>query len=39
VPDLQILIDGIGRGLSELDGEPASAGPASAAPGTKKKQS
>lgn len=39
VPDLQILIDGIGRGLSELDGEPASAGPASAAPGTTKKQS
>jgi diacylglycerol O-acyltransferase len=39
VPDLQILIDGIGRGLSELDGAPASAGPAGAAPGTRKKPS
>lgn len=39
VPDLQVLVDGIDRGLSELEGEPASAGPASAAPGTTNKQS
>jgi diacylglycerol O-acyltransferase / wax synthase len=32
VPDLEILIDGIGRGLAELDGQPASATPATPTP-------
>ena len=32
VPDLEIVIDGIGRGLAELAGQPASVAPASVAP-------